>query len=202
MAAKEEQKKEKIGSFKILETPLREDLVQAVVRWQLACRRAGTHYTKTKGLVRGGGKKPFKQKGTGNARQGSSRSPIMPGGGTIFGPQPRDYSYTLQKKVKQIGLKVALSYLNKEGRLWVVDSLESDGKTKSLSQKLDKMGVAKSVIVDDSKNQNLKRSARNLAKHKFVASEGLNVFDLLKYDGCLITKGALSQVEERVSNGK
>src|SRR5476649_827527 len=94
----------------IFEQPLRKDVLHAVVRWQLACRRSGTHATKTKGMVRGGGKKPFKQKGTGNARQGSSRSPLMPGGGTAFGPQPRDYSYVLPREVKKAGLKAALSY--------------------------------------------------------------------------------------------
>src|SRR5260221_12023062 len=101
----------------IFKAEVKRHILQTVVRWQLACRRAGTVATKTKGLVRGGGKKPFKQKGTGNARQGSSRSPLMPGGGTAFGPQPRDYSYTLPKKVKQSGLRVALSYLLSEGRL-------------------------------------------------------------------------------------
>src|SRR5262245_19195854 len=87
----------------IVDAEVRKDIMQSVVRWQLACRRAGTLATKTKGMVRGGGKKPFKQKGTGNARQGSSRSPLMPGGVTAFGPQPRDYSYTLQREVKRLG---------------------------------------------------------------------------------------------------
>src|SRR3989344_2862388 len=99
--------KKQVGSVDLPEgvfkAEIRPDILQSVVRWQLACRRSGTHATKTKGMVRGGGKKPFKQKGTGNARQGTSRSPLMPGGGITFGPQPRDYSYTLPKKVRRLG---------------------------------------------------------------------------------------------------
>src|SRR3954470_7632824 len=99
--------KKKVGDVElasaVVEQPVKKELLHTVVRWQLACRRQGTSATKTKGLVSGGGKKPFKQKGTGNARQGSSRSPLMPGGGTAFGPTPRDYSYTLPKKTRQAG---------------------------------------------------------------------------------------------------
>jgi large subunit ribosomal protein L4 len=182
----------------IVKAEIRPDLLQLVVRWQLACRRAGTVATKTKGLVRGGGKKPFKQKGTGNARQGSSRSPLMPGGGTAFGPQPRDYSYTLPQKVKQAGLKVALSYLVSEGRLWVVDSLKSDGKTGSLVKSLKSFGVEKAVVVDEAGNALLKRAARNLTNYKFLAVGGVNVFDLLKYDACVLTKNAMAQLMERL----
>jgi large subunit ribosomal protein L4 len=182
----------------VFKTEVRHDVLQSVVRWQLACRRAGTVATKTKGLVRGGGKKPFKQKGTGNARQGSNRSPLMPGGGTAFGPQPRDYSYTLPRQLKKSGLKVALSFLMSEGKLWVVDALDTDGKTNALAKQLKKFGVEKAVLVDDSNNTNLKRAARNLPNHKFVAVKGLNVFDLLKYEACLLTKAAASQIVERL----
>ena len=201
-----DQNKKEVGSLEvpeeILKAKFRPDLLQSVVRWQLACRRAGTVATKTKGLVRGGGKKPFKQKGTGNARQGSNRSPLMPGGGTAFGPQPRDYSYTLPKKVREAGLRTALSYLNNEGRLWVIDKLDSDGKTKALSAWLEKFGAARGVIVDDAQNEKLKRAARNLKQFKFVAVQGLNVFDLLKYDGCIMTKAALTQVVERLGHNE
>src|SRR6476646_3263500 len=127
-------KKEKVGSVElpadIFETEVKKEVLHTVVRWQLASRRQGTHMTKTKGLVSGGGKKPFKQKGTGNARQGSSRSPLMPGGGTMFGPEPRDYSYALPKKVRQAGLRAALSHLQKEGKLFIVEDMKSEGKTK------------------------------------------------------------------------
>src|SRR5579863_5372695 len=141
----------------IFKVEIKPHLLQTVVRWQLACRRAGTVATKTKGSVRGGGKKPFKQKGTGEARQGSSRSPLMPGGGTAFGPQPRDYSYTLPKQVKKAGLRVALSYLLSHERLWVIDSIVSDGKTKELTQTMKKLGVGKAVLIDEAANINLKR---------------------------------------------
>jgi large subunit ribosomal protein L4 len=194
--------KKEVGSLEVPEgifkAEVRPDIMQGVVRWQLACRRAGTVKTKTKGEVRGGGKKPFKQKGTGEARQGSNRSPLMPGGGTAFGPQPRDYSYTLPRAFKKSGLRTALSYLMAEGRLFIVDSFTSDGKTKTLNSTMKKFGVEKSVLVDDAANLNLKRAARNLPKYKFVAVQGLNVFDLLKYDSCLVTKAAVTQLLERL----
>ena len=194
--------KKEVGNVQVSEdifkTEVRHDIIQAVVKWQLACRRAGTHSTKTKGEVRGGGKKPFKQKGTGNARQGSSRSPLMPGGGVLFGPRPRDYSYVLPKEVRKAGLRVALSYLHTEGRLWVVDAVASDGKTKSLHTQLKKLGPTSAVIIDDAKNTNLKRAARNLTEFKFLAVGDTNVFDLLKYDGVILTKAAVTQLAERL----
>jgi large subunit ribosomal protein L4 len=194
--------KKKVGDCELPEEIFKADvkphLLQTVVRWQLACRRAGTVATKTKGLVRGGGKKPFKQKGTGEARQGSSRSPLMPGGGTAFGPQPRDYSYTLQRQVKKAGLRVALSYLFSHEKIWIVNSLEIDGKTKSLVNAMATLGMKKALIVDDLTNVNLKRAASNLHKFKFIPVQGLNVFDLLKYDGCIVTKSAVSSLIERL----
>ena len=133
-------KKEKVGqldlSSDIFEVEVKKDVLHTVVKWQLACRRQGTHMTKTKGLVSGGGKKPFKQKGTGNARQGSTRSPLMPGGGTMFGPVPRSYGYVLPKKVRKVALKMALSHLLKEGKLSVIVSMASEGKTNELNKKL------------------------------------------------------------------
>src|SRR3954471_25040833 len=133
--------KKKVGSAEldasVFDIVVKKEILHTVVRWQLACRRRGTHKSKNRGEVSGGGKKPFKQKGTGNARQGSIRSPLMPGGGVAFGPEPRDYSYVLPKKMKRLGLRTALSYLKKEGRLFVVDSMEStDGKTKDLAKRL------------------------------------------------------------------
>lgn len=182
--------------------PLRKDLLHMVVRWQLACRRQGTHMTLTKGLVRGGGKKPFKQKGTGNARQGSSRSILMPGGGTAFGPQPRDYSYSLPKKVKQAGLRVALSYLHAEGRLTVVKDMQSEGKTNELANRLKKMGIKKAVLVDSEENLTFKRAARNLDQYKYFSVKGVNVFDLLKYDGAVITQSSVEKLVERCGESR
>ncbi len=195
--------KKEVGSVdlpaKFLETPLRKDLLQEVVKWQQACKRSGTHSTLSKGEVRGGGKKPFKQKGTGEARQGSTRSPLNPGGGVIFGPKPRDYSYSLPKKVKKAGLKTALAYLANEGRLFVVKDMTSkDGKTKELSERLKKFGVEKSVLVDAAKDQLFGRAAKNLKKFTYVPAAGVNVFDLLKYDCAILTQSSFEKVIERV----
>src|SRR3989344_9625843 len=145
-------KKEKVGEVELdsttFEAPVRKDLLHTVVKWQLAKRRQGTHQTKTRGLVSGGGKKPFKQKGTGNARQGSTRSPLMVGGGTMFGPSPRNYAYVLPKKTRKVGLSMALSYLLKEGKLFVVDSMASAGKANELNKRLKTFGVKKAVLID------------------------------------------------------
>lgn len=197
-------KKEKIGTVELPEdifaTPVKKEVLHTVVKWQLASRRQGTHSTKTKGLVSGGGKKPFKQKGTGNARQGSTRSPLMPGGGTTFGPLPRSYAFQLPKKLRRLGMCMALSHLNKEGKLFVVDSMDSkDGKTKELSQRLKDFGLAKAVLIDGELNQKFHRAARNMAKYRYSAVEGLNVYDLLKYDAAVITKDSVKKIVERCS---
>ncbi|MEQ1875193.1 MAG: 50S ribosomal protein L4 [Bdellovibrionia bacterium] len=177
---------------------VRKDVLHTVVRWQLASRRAGTHQTKTKGLVSGGGKKPFKQKGTGQARQGSSRSILMPGGGTAFGPQPRDYSYALPKKVRKLGLKSALSHLVKEGKLVVVEDMKStSGKTKELVGRLKALGTAKSLLVDSNEDKVFKRAAGNLGKFRYIAVGGLNVFDLLKYGHAVVTRASVETIAAR-----
>ena len=197
--------KKKVGEVElpaaVFEQPIRKDLLHTVVRWQLAGRRQGTHMTKTKGLVSGGGKKPFKQKGTGNARQGSSRSPLMPGGGTMFGPQPRDYSYNLPKKVRQAGLRAALSFLQSEGRIFVVDGLKSEGKTGELAKRLKAFGVEKAVLIDQAVDTNVTRAARNLAKYRYYSAEGLNVYDLLKYDAAVLTQASLDRIVSRCGVG-
>ena len=194
--------KKKIGDVdlddSVFSAPIRKDILHTVVRWQLACRRQGTHATKTKGLVSGGGKKPFKQKGTGNARQGSIRSPLMPGGGVTFGPQPRDYSYQLPKKVRQMGLRVALSYLFSSGKLLIVDEMTSaQGKTGELNKRLQKFGLQKAVLIDGKENPIFERAARNLPKFRYYSAHGLNVYDLLKYDTAVLAKSALPQVLHR-----
>ncbi len=194
-------KKEKVGQVNleadVFSAEVKNDLLHSVVRWQLASVRQGTHMTKTKGLVSGGGKKPFKQKGTGNARQGSTRSPLMPGGGTMFGPVPRDYSYRMPKKMKKLALKMALSYLHKEGKISVVDSMVSDGKTTELSKRLEKFGVKKAVLVDHDTNDLFMRASKNLNNYKYFSVNGLNVFDLLKYDHAILTKESVVKITER-----
>ncbi len=198
--------KKKVGSVELEDSvfaiPVKEEILQTVVRWQLACRRQGTHKAKTRGEVSGGGKKPFKQKGTGNARQGSSRSPLMPGGGITFGPQPRDYSYVLPKKVRRLGLRTALSRLNKEGRLFVIDNMTSEGKTKELAKRLKSFGVEKAVLVDVKPDDKFSRASRNLKSFRYYGVEGLNVYDLMKYDSLLLTKDSIAKVVERCGEGK
>jgi large subunit ribosomal protein L4 len=197
--------KKKVGEIElaasVFEQPMRKDLLHTVVRWQLACRRQGNHMSKTKGLVSGGGKKPFKQKGTGNARQGSTRSPLNPGGGAIFGPAPRDYSYVLPKKVKQAGLRAALSYLQSEGRLFVMDDMTSQGKTSELAKRLKGFGVTKAVMIDSEANPTFARASDNLADFRYYSVDGLNVFDLLKYDTALVTKASLTRILDRCGVG-
>lgn len=198
--------KKKVGSVdldaSVFDIVVKKEILQTVVRWQLACRRQGTHKAKNRGEVSGGGKKPFKQKGTGNARQGSIRSPLMPGGGVSFGPEPRDYSYVLPKKVKRLGLRTALSFLKKEGRLLVVDSMKSEGKTKDLAKRLGALGVEKAVMIDAAADQKFTRAARNLAKYRYYGVEGMNVYDLLKYNTAIITKDSVKAIIERCGEGK
>lgn len=199
-------KKEKVGQVELLpqvfEADVKKDVLHSVVRWQLASRRQGTHMTKTKGLVSGGGKKPFKQKGTGNARQGSTRSPLMPGGGTMFGPTPRSYAYVLPKKMRKAGLSMALSYLLGEGRLFVVDSMSSEGKTAELAKRLKSFGLSKAVLVDSQADENFQLAARNLQNYKYFPVAGLNVFDLLKYDAAVVTKSSIEKIIERCDLSK
>jgi large subunit ribosomal protein L4 len=196
-------KKEKVGSVDlaadVFEASVKKEVLHTVVQWQLASRRQGTHMTKTKGLVSGGGKKPFKQKGTGGARQGSTRSILMPGGGTAFGPQPRSYAFMLPKKIRRLGLSMALSHLQKEGKLFVVDSMQSEGKTGELSKRLAAFGLKKAVLIDATVNEQFSRAARNIHAFKYFPVEGLNVFDLLKYDAAIITKESIAKIVDRCS---
>ncbi|MCO5113661.1 MAG: 50S ribosomal protein L4 [Bdellovibrionaceae bacterium] len=195
-------KNSKVGqvdlSADIFERPVRKDLLQTVVKWQLAKRRQGTHMTKTKGLVSGGGAKPYKQKGTGNARRGSSRSPLIRGGGVIFGPQPRDYSYTLPKKQRIAALKTALSYLYAEGKLKVVDKFESTGKTKEAAQNLQAIGVKKAVCVGTDKEATFARATRNIPTYLYLTAESMNVYDLLKYDQVVLEKDSVQKIQEKL----
>jgi large subunit ribosomal protein L4 len=194
--------KKKVGQVDlnpdVFEQPVKKAVLHAVTKWQLASRRRGTHMAKSKGMVSGGGKKPFKQKGTGSARQGSSRSPLMPGGGVVFGPKPRDYSYTLPKKMKHEGFKSALSHLLSTGRIIVLDSLTTtDGKTNALSKNLKKLGFEKAVLIDATENEKTARAARNLPKYRYYSVEGMNVYDLLKYNGVILAKESLEKIAAR-----
>src|SRR6185436_6713664 len=164
----------KVGELELADavfgTKVKDYLLWEVVKAQQAAKRAGTHATKTREFVRGGGKKPYKQKGTGNARQGSTRAPNFVGGGKVFGPHPRDYSYTVPKKVKRAALASALSLRAQEKKLVVIDKLPFDGpKTKRLAGILKLLGVPSAVVVDGKGNVQLSKSARNLPDSKYLA---------------------------------
>ena len=194
--------KEKVGTVElsddVFDVEARRDILHAVVKWQLAGRRKGNHQAKTRAMVRGGGKKPFKQKGTGRARQGSSRSPLLEGGGVIFPPRPRDYSYKMLKKLKRRGLSCALSYLMSQGRVFVMEKMtSSEGKTKELSRRLKSFDVEQAFLVDDRIDSLFQRAARNLPKVRYNNPDGVNVYDLLKYNCLMITPAAATAVEAR-----
>ncbi len=175
-------------------------LLHQTVVMQLANRRAGSAATKSKGFVRGGGEKPWRQKGTGRARAGSIRSPIWVGGGTTFGPHPRDYSYRMPRKARREALLSALSLKNREGKIIVVDKLELEApKTKIMVQALTELKVASALIVIAQTDEKIERSARNLPKVKVLRVEGLNVYDLLRYEHLILTEGALKLLEERLA---
>jgi large subunit ribosomal protein L4 len=173
-------------------------LLHEAVRMQLANRRAGTASTKTKGLISGGGRKPWRQKGTGRARAGSTRSPIWRHGGTIFGPQPRDYSYKMPKKAWRQALCLALSDRAKTGKLFVIESLDlAEAKTRLAKAALDKLGLTHALIVTGDGDEKFFRAARNLAAHKVLAVEGLNVYDVLNYKELVMTSKTAKALEAR-----
>jgi large subunit ribosomal protein L4 len=174
-------------------------LHQAVVM-QLANRRTGSAATKSKGFVSGGGKKPWRQKGTGRARAGSIRSPIWVGGGTVFGPQPRDYSYRMPRTARREALLSALSLKKRENKVIVVDKFELEqAKTKLMVQALAELKVASALLVIPQADAKIERSARNLPKVKVLRVEGLNVYDLLRYEHLILTDGALKILQEKLA---
>lgn len=174
-------------------------LMHEVVRMQLAQRRRGTASTKGRSEVRGGGKKPWRQKGTGRARAGTRRSPLWKGGGIVFGPLPRDYGYKVPKKVRKQALKSALSQKLAENKLIVVDSLFLDGvKTKKFLAIMQTLHIHDALIIDQD-NLNLALSARNVPKIKVLQPEGLNTYDILRYDYLVLTAPSVKKIEERLS---
>lgn len=171
-------------------------LIHDMVRYQLAARRQGTVDTKTRSEVRGGGKKPYKQKGTGNARQGCIRAPHYVGGGLAFGPHPRDYAFKLNRKVKKAALKSALSVRLKEDNLTVINELTLDAiSTKNFVGLLDRFEMGSVLVVVDTANRNIELSARNIPSVKVLRAEGVNVYDIMKYKKLLLTEEAVSQLE-------
>ncbi len=174
-----------------------EHLVHRAVVSQLANKRQGTQSAKTRAEVRGGGRKPWRQKGTGHARQGSTRSPQWTGGGVVFAPKPRDYSFKLNKKERRIAIKSALTSRVIENKFIVLDEINFDEiKTKKLQAVLDNLKVSKALVVLNENNENVVLSARNIAGVKTSLTNSINVYDILKYNTMIVTKAAVATIEE------
>jgi large subunit ribosomal protein L4 len=194
-------KGDKIGEIEIKDEifncEVKPYLIHDVVTMQLANRRSGTASTKTRKDVRGGGKKPFKQKGTGRARQGTSRSPLHPGGGTIFGPHPRDYHYLVPKKVRRSALRSALTVRYTGSNLKILDKLElSEISTKTFNAIIKTLSLKKPLFVIDRKDETIEKSARNIPYVKILRTEGLNVYDVIKHENLVFTLDAIRKIEE------
>ncbi|MFT9359227.1 50S ribosomal protein L4 [Acetobacter okinawensis] len=177
----------------------RADVMARVVHWQLAKRRAGTHKVKGMGEVSGTTKKPYRQKGTGSARQGSLRAPQYRTGGVVHGPVVRDHGYDLPKKVRRLGLISALSQKAAEGKLVVLDTASGLTKTSELAKKLQGLGWGSALIVDASVDENFVRAARNLPKIDILPTIGANVYDILNHEVLAITQAGLEGLKERLA---
>ena len=175
---------------------VKEYLIHEAVKTQLANRRAGTVAVKNRARVAGSGKKPFRQKGTGSARQGCKRAPQYPGGGVAFGPQPKSYAVGMNKKARKAAIRSALSLLFRENKMTVLNAFDLEQiSTKSFVGTLNGFSIAKTLLVIDGANRNLELSARNVKDVKVLKSEGLNVFDMLKYQSIIFTQDAVRKVE-------
>lgn len=181
--------------------PVRKDVLARMVRWQLAKRRQGTHSTKGISQVSGTTRKPYKQKGTGRARQGSLRSPQFRGGAIIFGPLPRDHEFDLPKKVRKLAMRSALASKAAEGKLVVIDSVTiAEPKTKALKTRLDKLGYSSVLFVGGPEiDANFTRAARNLPFVEVLPQQGANVYDILRRDTLILSKDAAKYLEERLA---
>jgi large subunit ribosomal protein L4 len=188
-------------SSSVFESEVKPHLYHAEVRRQLAARRAGTHSTKNRALVSGGGAKPYRQKGTGRARQGTTRAPQFAGGGVVFGPVPRGYVHSLNKKVRAAAVRSALSQRLQESKLTIVDELAIDAySTKRMVEILGALGLAgqSTLIVIEDANPTVEVSARNLPKVSVIRAEGVNVYDLLRHENLVITRAAVDKLTERL----
>jgi large subunit ribosomal protein L4 len=197
-------KKEKVGEINLKDdifgVAVKGHLLHEVVTWQQACRRIGSASTKTRAEVKGGGRKPWRQKGTGRARVGSTRSPIWRGGGTIFGPRPRSYAYTLPKKVRRQALKMALSSKLSTGKLVVLDDYPlGTPKTKEFVKVLQAFDITKALFITPAEHQALELSARNVPYIQVMPTAGLNVYDILRHDHLVLFSPAVAQIEARLA---
>lgn len=185
----------------IFAVPVKTHVLHEVVLYQLAKRRAGTAKTKGRSEVSGGGKKPWRQKGTGRARAGTSRSPIWRGGGTIHGPQPRSYEMRIPKKVRRLALKMALSQKLIDHEMTVLEALQLERiKTKDFAEILNRFELRKTLVVIDQQDEMVERSARNIPNVKVLRSEGLNVYDLLNYHHLILTRATVDRIEESLGS--
>jgi large subunit ribosomal protein L4 len=195
---------EEVGDIELADEvfglPVRRDILARVVNWQLAKRRAGTHKTKGVSEISGTTRKPYRQKGTGRARQGSLRSPQFRGGARIFGPVVRSHAFSLQKKVRRLGLKTALSAKHSEGKLVVIDAARfAEAKTKLLRQRLAALGWGSVLIIDGpTLDEGFTRAARNLPLVDVLPQQGANVYDILRRDLLVLTRAAVEHLEARL----
>jgi large subunit ribosomal protein L4 len=201
-----DQGRQEIGTVdlapEVFEVEVQPELLHLVVRAQLAAKRAGTHSVKTRAMVSGGGRKPWRQKGTGRARAGSTRSPLWRGGAVVHGPEPRDYTFKVNRKVRQLALRMALSTKLGDDSLVLIETLSvPEIKTKLMLQVTSDFGLKKALIVLPESDNNLELSARNIPGIKVVRQDMLNVYDVLKHDHLVMVKDAALKVQERLGHG-
>lgn len=196
--------KKKVGELELADAvfagEVNEHLFYEVVKAKLASDRSGTHAVKNRSLVAGGGKKPWKQKHTGRARQGSTRASQWVGGGKAMGPKPRDYAYDVPKKVRKAALRAALALRNQDGKLLIVQEWAPQApRTGAAGKVLATLGAKKALVVDAAANEKLAKSVRNLAGSDFLPVEGLNVYDILRHDALVLTAATAKKLEEVLS---
>jgi len=195
------QAKEKVSEInldpRIFDSEVKGHLIHDVVRMQMARKRKGSASTKTRSMVRGGGAKPWRQKGTGRARAGTIRSPLWRGGGVVFGPSPRKYDLAIPKKVRKGALRSVLSLRNKEGKVWVLKDFGFEEiKTKKFVEFMEAFDLKNVLVVLDEKNVNVERSARNIPGVKVLRVEGLNVYDILAHENLILVERAVERIQE------
>ncbi|QTA78843.1 50S ribosomal protein L4 [Desulfonema limicola] len=187
-------------SENVFNVPVKKSVLHEVVVMQLASKRAGTASVKHRSDVKGSGKKLFRQKGTGRARRGNIKSPLLRGGGVVFGPDPRSYAYKVPKKVRKLALKMALSAKLIENELCVLDKFELEQiKTKEFNKVINVLDKRNVLLVTDAKDEKIERSSRNIPDVKVLRSEGLNVYDILKYKNIILLESAVKQIEGRLA---
>lgn len=198
-----DQTKKEVGSMdlapEVFEVPVKPEILNLVVRAQLAAKRSGTHATKTRAMKRGGGVKPWRQKGTGRARAGSTRSPLWRGGGVTFGPQPRDYSFKVNKKVRRLALKMALTSRFSEEQLMIIKNIDlPEIKTKLFAQVAETLGLYKALIIVKDADNKLLLSARNIPGIKMISADQINVYDILRHHQVVMLENAAQDLQERL----